>query len=288
MHRTDAARRTREAQREIAQKLVEVEAARRVAPQRIGARYAHASCAASLRACKHFDLNFSPVRGRVLPMSHPGQIACTARLRRPEPGSHRTDTKGYHREFDVHPLGRRLLIGVGGAAATALVLAGCAIRRLHEQPTPSTVSSSARPTSSPRSTRPARTTTARSPCMNQVYPFLMNTPYGSPDVKPDIATSAEFTSPTAVHRQAQVRPRVRQRRRAHLVRRQVQLRPPARDRRRQRPVVAARRTSRAPPRPTTPPSSSRSRSTNDQTFPQVLSSPAGPIVDEQVFSRRPR
>jgi peptide/nickel transport system substrate-binding protein len=32
--------------------------------------------------------------------------------------------------------------------------------------------------------------------MNQVYPFLMNTPPGSPDVQPDIATSAEFTTPT--------------------------------------------------------------------------------------------
>lgn len=32
--------------------------------------------------------------------------------------------------------------------------------------------------------------------MIQVYPFLMNSPYGSPDVAPDIAESAEFTSPT--------------------------------------------------------------------------------------------
>lgn len=32
--------------------------------------------------------------------------------------------------------------------------------------------------------------------MNQVYPFLLNTPYGSPDVEPDIAASAEFVSPT--------------------------------------------------------------------------------------------
>jgi peptide/nickel transport system substrate-binding protein len=31
--------------------------------------------------------------------------------------------------------------------------------------------------------------------MNQVYPFLLNTPYGSPDPQPDIATKAEFTSP---------------------------------------------------------------------------------------------
>ncbi|TFD71150.1 ABC transporter substrate-binding protein [Cryobacterium fucosi] len=31
---------------------------------------------------------------------------------------------------------------------------------------------------------------------NQVFPFLMNTPYGSPDVQPDLAETAEFTSPT--------------------------------------------------------------------------------------------
>jgi peptide/nickel transport system substrate-binding protein len=32
--------------------------------------------------------------------------------------------------------------------------------------------------------------------MNQVYPFLMNTAPGSPDVQPDIAESADFTAPT--------------------------------------------------------------------------------------------
>src|SRR4051812_22053763 len=32
--------------------------------------------------------------------------------------------------------------------------------------------------------------------MNQVYPFLMNTSPGNPDVKPDIAESADFTAPT--------------------------------------------------------------------------------------------
>src|SRR5215211_6761575 len=32
--------------------------------------------------------------------------------------------------------------------------------------------------------------------MNQVYPFLMNTTPGNPDVAPDIAESADFTSPT--------------------------------------------------------------------------------------------
>ena len=32
--------------------------------------------------------------------------------------------------------------------------------------------------------------------MNQVYPFLLNTPLGSPDPEPDVAESAEFTAPT--------------------------------------------------------------------------------------------
>ena len=32
--------------------------------------------------------------------------------------------------------------------------------------------------------------------MTQVYPVLLNTPSGSPDVEPDIAESAEFISPT--------------------------------------------------------------------------------------------
>jgi peptide/nickel transport system substrate-binding protein len=32
--------------------------------------------------------------------------------------------------------------------------------------------------------------------MNQVYPFLLNTTPGNPDVEPDIAESADFTSPT--------------------------------------------------------------------------------------------
>ncbi|WP_277213537.1 ABC transporter substrate-binding protein [Isoptericola croceus] len=32
--------------------------------------------------------------------------------------------------------------------------------------------------------------------MNQVYPFLLNSPYGTSDVEPDIAESADFTAPT--------------------------------------------------------------------------------------------
>ena len=35
--------------------------------------------------------------------------------------------------------------------------------------------------------------------MNQVYPFLLNTPYGSPDVEPDIAESARVHLADRVH-----------------------------------------------------------------------------------------
>ena len=41
--------------------------------------------------------------------------------------------------------------------------------------------------------------------MNQIYPFLLNSPYGTADVKPDIAESAEFTVADRVHGQAQDR-----------------------------------------------------------------------------------
>ena len=48
--------------------------------------------------------------------------------------------------------------------------------------------------------------------MNQVYPFLLNSRRtADPDVKPDIAESAEFTSPDRVHGQAEGRPEVGQR-----------------------------------------------------------------------------
>ena len=46
---------------------------------------------------------------------------------------------------------------------------------------------------------------------NQVYPFPMNTPYGSPDVEPDIAESAEFTAPSEYTVTLKVRADLRQR-----------------------------------------------------------------------------
>jgi peptide/nickel transport system substrate-binding protein len=119
--------------------------------------------------------------------------------------------------------------------------------------------------------------------MNQVFPFLMNTPYGSPDVEPDIAESAEFTSPTEYT--VTLKPGLKWANGNDLTASDVKF---TFDR-----MVAIND-------PNGPASllynldSTEAaddttvvfhlKSGNDQVFPQILSSPAGPIVDEDVFS----
>src|SRR3954462_14549902 len=119
--------------------------------------------------------------------------------------------------------------------------------------------------------------------MNQVYPFLMNTPYGSPDVKPDIAESASFTSPTEYT--VKLKPGLKWANGHDLTssdgkftfHRQVKLHDP------NGPAsVLGNLDSGSAPDPTTV--VFKLKSPNDQTFAQVLSSPVGPIVDEEVFS----
>ncbi|MCK0117291.1 ABC transporter substrate-binding protein [Isoptericola sp. S6320L] len=119
--------------------------------------------------------------------------------------------------------------------------------------------------------------------MNQVYPFLMNTPYGSPDVEPDIAESAEFTAPTEYT--VTLKPGLKWANGNDLTASDVKF---SFDR---MVGIAAENG----------PSSLlynldstevvddttvvfHLKSENDQVFPQILSSPAGPIVDEDVFS----
>ncbi|NTW41418.1 MAG: peptide ABC transporter substrate-binding protein [Cellulomonadaceae bacterium] len=100
----------------------------------------------------------------------------------------------------VSRIGRRSLVATVGIAATALVLSACG---------GSADSSSDGDTAASGGSLTIGTTdkiTTIDPAgsydngsfavMNQVFPFLMNTPLGSPDVAPDIAESAEFTSPT--------------------------------------------------------------------------------------------
>lgn len=119
--------------------------------------------------------------------------------------------------------------------------------------------------------------------MNQVFPFLMNTPLGSPEVKPDIATSASFTSPTTYT--VKLKPGLKWANGHDLTSSDVKF---TFDR--QLKIADANGPSSllgnlagtADPDPTTVVFTLKTP--NDQTFPQVLSSPAGPIVDEQVFS----
>ena len=119
--------------------------------------------------------------------------------------------------------------------------------------------------------------------MNQVYPFLLNTPYGSPDVKPDIAASASFTSPTDytvklkkdlkfANGHALTSSDVK-----FTFERQLKINDPNGP----ASLLGNLKDVTTPDKLT---AVFHLKVANDQTFPQVLSSPAGPIVDEQVFS----
>lgn len=119
--------------------------------------------------------------------------------------------------------------------------------------------------------------------MNQVFPFLMNTPYGSPDVQPDIAESAEFTAPTEYT--VKLKSGLKWANGHDLTASDVKFTF-------DRQLAIADENG---------PSSLlynlestevvddttvvfHLKSENDQVFPQILSSPAGPIVDEEVFA----
>jgi peptide/nickel transport system substrate-binding protein len=119
--------------------------------------------------------------------------------------------------------------------------------------------------------------------MNQVYPFLVNTPYGSPDVKPDIATSADLTSPTEFT--VKLRPGLKYANGHDLTSsdvkfsfdRQVKINDP------NGPAsLLGNLDSVSAPDPTT--AVFKLKTPNDQTFAQILSSNVGPIVDEEVLS----
>ncbi|PZR53332.1 peptide ABC transporter substrate-binding protein [Xylanimonas oleitrophica] len=118
--------------------------------------------------------------------------------------------------------------------------------------------------------------------MNQVYPFLLNSPYGSPDVEPDIAESADFTAPTEYT--VVLKEGLKFANGNDLTASDVKFTF-------DRQVAIADENG---------PSSLlynldsveavddttvvfHLKSENDQVFPQILSSPAGPIVDEEVF-----
>lgn len=124
--------------------------------------------------------------------------------------------------------------------------------------------------------------------MNQVYPFLLNTPYGSPDVEPDIAETAEFTSPTEYT--VTLKPGLTFANGNDLTSsdvkftfdRQLAIFESGADGGNGPGSLLYNLDSVDAPDDTTV--VFHLKSENDQVFPQILSSPVGPIVDEDVFA----
>ncbi|WP_402469836.1 ABC transporter substrate-binding protein [Isoptericola aurantiacus] len=119
--------------------------------------------------------------------------------------------------------------------------------------------------------------------MNQVYPFLMNTPYGSPDVEPDIAESAEFTSPTEYT--VTLKPGLTWANGNELTASDVKFsfdrQLAIADQNGPSSLLYNLDSTEAVDDTTVV---FHLKEPNDQVFPQILSSPAGPIVDEDVFA----
>lgn len=119
--------------------------------------------------------------------------------------------------------------------------------------------------------------------MNQVFPFLMNSPYGTSDVEPDIAESAEFTSPTEYT--VTLKSGLTFANGNELTSSDVKFsfdRQVAIADENGPSALLYNLDSIETPDDTTVVFTLKSE--NDQIFPQILSSPAGPIVDEEVFA----
>ncbi|WP_263091554.1 ABC transporter substrate-binding protein [Curtobacterium sp. RIT-PI-V] len=176
--------------------------------------------------------------------------------------------------------GRRGIALGAGAAATALVLTGCASSSVSDTELNGL---SIGTTDKITSLDPAGSYDNGSfAVQNQVFPFLMNTPVGSPDVEPDIATKAEFTSPTTY--EVTLKDGLEFANGNKLTSSDVKF---SFDRELKinnengpQSLLANLKSIDTPDDTTVVFNLDHA----DQTWPQVLSSPAGPIVDEDVFS----
>lgn len=180
--------------------------------------------------------------------------------------------------------GKRALFAVAGISAAALVLAGCSGGGSSSGDSASGGTLTIGTTDKITVLDPAGSYDNGSfAVMNQVFPFLMNTPYGSPDVEPDIAESAEFTSPTEYT--VTLKPDLKWANGHDLTSSDVKFsfdRQVAIADENGPSSLLANLDSVAAPDDTTVVFTLKSE--NDQTFPQILASPAGPIVDEEVFA----
>ncbi|WP_448062616.1 ABC transporter substrate-binding protein [Cellulomonas hominis] len=193
---------------------------------------------------------------------------------------------------------RRTLALSAGLAATALVLAACGGSSDDDATGSSTGGGGDSAASSSLTIGTTDKITTIDPAgsydngsfavMNQVYPFLLNTSYGNPDVEPDIAESAEFTAPTEYT--VKLKPGLTFANGHDLTASDVKF---TFDR--QLTILANGADQGNGPASLLYNLDSTDavddttvvfhlKSPDDQVFPQILSSPAGPIVDEEVFA----
>jgi peptide/nickel transport system substrate-binding protein len=175
--------------------------------------------------------------------------------------------------------GKRALLLTGGAVAATLVLSGCAGGSSSTNLNGLVVGT----TDSIVSLDPAGSYDNGSfAVQNQVFPFLMNTPTGSPDVKPDIATKGVFTNPTTYT--VTLKKGLEFANGHKLTSSDVKF---SFDREIKINNANGPQSLLANLKSIDTPNATTvvfNLNHADQTWPQVLSSPAGPIVDEQVFS----
>ncbi len=180
----------------------------------------------------------------------------------------------------VSKWGKRGIALGAGAAATALVLTGCASGSVSSADLNGmTIGTTDKITS----LDPAGSYDNGSfAVQNQVFPFLMNTPVGSPDVKPDIATKGEFTNPTTY--EVTLKKGLKFANGNDLTSSDVKFsferELKINNENGPQSLLANLKSIDTPDDTTVVFNLDHA----DQTWPQVLSSPAGPIVDEQVFS----
>src|SRR5947209_7651225 len=182
---------------------------------------------------------------------------------------------------------RRRVVATAGVAATALVLTACGGSSNNSSGSSSggsggtiTVGTSDKITSiDPAGAYDNGSFTV----MNQVYPFLLNSPPGTSDVKPDIAESTSFTSPTDYT--VKLKSGLKFANGHDLTSSDVKF---SFDRmlKINDPNGPASLLGNLAGTDATDPTTVvfHLKVANDQTFAQVLGTNAGPIVDEQVFS----
>ena len=179
--------------------------------------------------------------------------------------------------------GKRILVATTGLAVAALVLSGCAAggsTTPGKSGGPLTIGTTDKVTT----LDPAGSYDAGSfSVQTQVFPFLMNSKFGTSDVEPDIAVSAEFTTPTQYT--VVLKPNLKWANGHALTSSDVKF---SFDR---QLAIAADNgpssllynlESTAAVDDTTVVFTLKAG--NDQIFPQILSSPAGVLVDEESFS----